>query len=107
MGGTPPPFPGHHVFTPGRSSHSPSGQGSSRRNLVRSGGGTCPAPCGPHFGWEHSGFQAVARLQCESAQLEVGRPCLAVSFRATEACISKSLAVISHRAPNFRFTQGF
>lgn len=86
MGGTPPPFPGHHVLTPGRSSHSSNGQGSER-NLVRSCGGTCPASCGPHVGCEHSGFQAAARLQCVSAQLEVGRPCLAASFRATEVCI--------------------
>lgn len=54
MGGTPPPFPGHHVLTPGWSSHPPSGQDSGG-NLVRSCGGTCPAPCGPHFGCEHSG----------------------------------------------------
>lgn len=47
MGGTPPPFPGHHVLNPGRSSYSPNGQGSER-NLVRSCGGTCPALCGPH-----------------------------------------------------------
>lgn len=86
MGGTPPPFPGHHVLTPGRSSHSPSGQDSGG-NLVRSCGGTCPAPCGPHFGCEHSGFQAAARLQCESAQPEAGRPRLAASFSSTEVCV--------------------
>jgi hypothetical protein len=86
MGGTPPPFPGHHVLTPSRSSHSPSGQDSGL-NLVRYSGGTCPAPCGPHFDCEHSGFQAVARLPCESAQLEVGRRYLAAAFRVTEVCI--------------------
>lgn len=103
MGGTPPPFPGHHVLTPGWSSHSPSGQDSGG-NLVRSCGGTCPAPCGPHLGCEHSGFQAAVRLQCESTQLpgHAWLPAL-----AQQRCAFKSRWLFFPSAPIFSLVRVF
>lgn len=63
MGGEPPPlFPGHHVLTPSRSSQLSQWSGLRTEPCKVQWGGTCPAPCGPHFGCEHFGFQAETRL---------------------------------------------